>query len=68
MGPDSGGVHCGAQELPWSMVIPLINQQKKSACRMALGEVVRVSCNTNSIERLHKYSMYTKTVEIQKNV
>ena len=27
--PDSGGVHCGAQEPPWSMVIPLINQQKK---------------------------------------
>ena len=27
--PDSGGVQCGAQEPPWSMVIPLINQQKK---------------------------------------
>ena len=48
--PDSGGVHCGGQELPWSMAIPLINQQKKWAWRIALGEVVGVSCNTNAKE------------------
>ena len=66
MVPDSGGVHCGGQELPWSMAIPLINQQKKWAWRIALGEVVGVSCNTNAKEMSHKYSRYSADTRVCK--
>ena len=65
------GVHCGVQcrvqEQAWSMVIPLINRWKKWAGWIALGEVAWVSCTTNTIWILHKYSTNTKTVEYRQN-